>query len=1123
MFRLALVTVLSALAGLAQIADRSASLSELMKSNPGAALRQMASEEQQTFQGSLRSLVFDNNETGQSETRTTLQIGDESYQVYSENQQQFGCITLATVRGFRVGDQILAASVENAGPLDSPACVPLGDQKTVVLLIETPALKLPALITVPFVQGFMSGSATTTVDGYFREVSGGRTTITSTVMGPYTLGAEFPCVSNETMLLAAMAAADAAVDFTQYNRIIMIAPRPPTGLCDSRVSAVSCQGLSTPGDGALIASWAYIASDIVTSASAGVNLGSKALGYGLGIGGSFTRNFGNVAIGAFGTPGTDVRNGDHSIMGDFQSYNGVFPLGHVTARQKVNLGWYAPTNFLNVQATSANIILPASSPTDGVKALRIRRGTGYNEWLWVEHRQFLGPYESTLQQYAPLLPTGVLIHHERPTDARENSYLLHFNPAATPKTYKAAMLTPGAQWDDPFSNLSLQVATVATGMQVTATYGPNGGCVYVLNPTTLVVAGIAGAGAFSITTGPYCEWAAVSASSFINLTSNTIGTGSGNVSFSYTASPGGAARVGTITVGNQVITVNQGGNLQISGKATVSGVALPGVTMTLSGAVSQTTTTSASGNYALLGLPAGSYTVTPTLPGYSFTPASMTFPSLAANQIFDFTATQLAVTLSLDRARLNYAARDTTALTPPQTVLLSYSGSGTTSWTATTNQPWLQVTPAAGTGPTRLTVSVVPNSMPASGVSSATVTVTAPNAAITSLTLSAVLSRIAAPAAPFGAFDTPTNNATQIAGSIAVTGWAMDDIYVDKVQLYRNPIGAEAVQSNGLVFIADTVFVANARPDVEGSNSTLPFQYRGGWGYLMLTTGIPNAAGPQGNGTIKLWAFAVDIEGKTSNLGSKTITLDNASSKKPFGAIDTPRQGGTVSGAAFVNFGWALTPLPNIISLQPTKIWISLDGPFIARVNYGQFRSDIAAGFPGYRNSGSAASGVGAGGHFILDTTQFANGMHNIGWFVVDDVNNQDGIGSRFFFIENGVASLVANPPPPVAIDGPETTAVRLARPRPQRGAVPQVMSAQELERIVIALPDGHWSGAHVINGELQPLPVGSTLDNASGTFYWQLGPGFLGRHELLFTSADGAVHGITVNIEPKTFEGARQ
>ena len=40
----------------------------------------------------------------------------------------------------------------------------------------------------------------------------------------------------------------------------------------------------------------------------------------------------------------------------------------------------------------------------------------------------------------------------------------------------------------------------------------------------------------------------------------------------------------------------------------------------------------------------------------------------------------------------------------------------------------------------------------------------------------------------------------------------------------------------------------------------------------------------------------------------------------PFGAIDTPAQGGTASGSAFVNFGWALTPQPKSIPADGSTI-----------------------------------------------------------------------------------------------------------------------------------------------------------------------------------------------------------
>lgn len=55
---------------------------------------------------------------------------------------------------------------------------------------------------------------------------------------------------------------------------------------------------------------------------------------------------------------------------------------------------------------------------------------------------------------------------------------------------------------------------------------------------------------------------------------------------------------------------------------TVSGAVLQGVTLTLTGSASATTTTDASGNYSFTGLANGYYTLTPTLTGYIFNLAS---------------------------------------------------------------------------------------------------------------------------------------------------------------------------------------------------------------------------------------------------------------------------------------------------------------------------------------------------------------------------------------------------------------------------------------------------------------------------------------------------------------------
>ena len=60
----------------------------------------------------------------------------------------------------------------------------------------------------------------------------------------------------------------------------------------------------------------------------------------------------------------------------------------------------------------------------------------------------------------------------------------------------------------------------------------------------------------------------------------------------------------------------------ISGR--VSGVVQAGVTMILSGDASGTTVTDSAGNYSFTGLSDGTYTVTPSLVGYTFSPSSIT-------------------------------------------------------------------------------------------------------------------------------------------------------------------------------------------------------------------------------------------------------------------------------------------------------------------------------------------------------------------------------------------------------------------------------------------------------------------------------------------------------------------
>jgi hypothetical protein len=249
-----------------------------------------------------------------------------------------------------------------------------------------------------------------------------------------------------------------------------------------------------------------------------------------------------------------------------------------------------------------------------------------------------------------------------------------------------------------------------------------------------------------------------------------------------------------------------------------------------------------------------------------------------------------------------------------------------------------------------------------------------------------VVVTLTALAAPFGTVDTPANNVT-VSGEVAVTGWALDDAEVAAVDIFRSPVAGEG---GGQIFLGRAVFIRGARPDVQAAYPAVPNNDNAGWGFMVLTNMLPN----QGNGVFDLFVYAADRAGLSTLLGTRRITAANSASTKPFGTIDTPLQGETVSGT-IVNFGWALTPMPAAIPTDGSTIDVYIDGVYRGHAVYNNFRPDIAAIFPGLNNS------QGAIGYYVIDTTTLANGLHTIQWVVRDNAGQTSGIGSRFFRVQN--------------------------------------------------------------------------------------------------------------------------
>jgi len=489
------------------------------------------------------------------------------------------------------------------------------------------------------------------------------------------------------------------------------------------------------------------------------------------------------------------------------------------------------------------------------------------------------------------------------------------------------------------------------------------------------------------------------------------------------------------------------------------------------------------------------------------------------------TASTTTAQIAVDRSRLHFASSNSgNIVTPSQTIYIYNSGSGTLDWSASVDQTWLNCTPSAGSGSGEITVSVnAAGLLP--GYYSGTIAISSPDALNSPQTVEIILNVIeeGQSTGPFGIFSTPLDNST-VSSSIPVTGWVLDDIGVQSVKLYRE-------EGSSLVYIGDAVFVEGARPDVEQAYPGYPNNYQAGWGYMLLTNFLPDG----GNGTFTIHATAADLEGNQVTLGTKTIICDNANAVKPFGAIDTPAQGGT-AGSEYVNFGWALTPLPNTIPTDGSTIRVWVDGVPLGNPVYNQYREDIATLFPGYNNSS------GAVGYFYLDTTKYKNGVHTIYWSIEDDAGNEDGIGSRYFTVRNNsvdsgqwtvdsrwsgdYSKIPVNNFSPVKIKKGYNLNAEMQEIYPGKNGISSI-KIEELGRVALFLNNARdidsslfYSGYLLVGNRLKPLPIGSFLDSKKGVFYWQAGPGFIGEYRFIFIekrpNGELKKRNITVVITPK-------
>jgi hypothetical protein len=325
-------------------------------------------------------------------------------------------------------------------------------------------------------------------NSWMKEVSYGKKSITSTVVGPFQ--ASFNSCSGHDNVAEAVRLADSSLDYRQFNSVYVVMH----DVCDGAFGSIGENAPFSTQDGKVQMGW--------TSGNA------QEL--------------------------PDVwRYETHEYRDDFSAMGQTGLKPHYDAPHKNQLGFFDPANggsehVQDFTTPSVYHLSPLEDPagittTSQIKALRIPRGNGPNgpEYLWVEYRQAKG-FDSSLD---PSTLDGVFVHIENaiPGDNHLHTLMVDATPPGLTLNTGDPGLELGRSVYDPMSNITITLTTRSTtSASVRIAFGPPMSCV---GPTHLAVGQHA---TFTVSGGsaPYRWTASFGASS-------TTGTGpSFNTSFS---------------------------------------------------------------------------------------------------------------------------------------------------------------------------------------------------------------------------------------------------------------------------------------------------------------------------------------------------------------------------------------------------------------------------------------------------------------------------------------------------------------------------------------------------------------------------------------------------------------
>ena len=513
--------------------SRLSALAELLPNNPaaaiGAALRPEVLDNLRlitadleswgSWTGTVQIAIEDDFEGHKSRTHTSIiQPDGERMRVFLATPNA-SMVTGATVRleGLQVNDMIAVTSAATViQPAAASACN-TGQQKIVFLLVNFHSSQIDPGATAAYLKGLVTNTTGNSVDGYFREVSGGITSATADVFGPFNLAGDYTLSTSSQLQNAAIAAAASTVTFPNYQHIAIITPEAFFTGNTAGYGTIGCSRQTYAGIGSFIAGVVWLPSHLLASSNGlGITLISHELGHNFGFNHASSESYASEPLGPVATTPTHDEYGDRfSIMGLAYTYGTTTLTGHYAAPHKIAAGWLGTQNYTNVTTSGTYTLVPAESGTSGLQALRIQRGSA-NQFLWVEYRQSLG-YDSSfgLSGFSTQVYTGALIHLEDPTGYSGYTRLLNFSSPAT-TNFVTPALVAGSTWRDPYTPLSITVNSAnSLGMSVTVSYSATSH-----TPSITSVSPAAGAGASQTYTFQFADTSGYSDLTVVNVLLN---------------------------------------------------------------------------------------------------------------------------------------------------------------------------------------------------------------------------------------------------------------------------------------------------------------------------------------------------------------------------------------------------------------------------------------------------------------------------------------------------------------------------------------------------------------------------------------------------------------------------